>query len=448
LICTAFDKPTFEQLLTDIFVQNANLTYWFLDPADRGHHLKMQEQAFMLALQRSTRTEDVLGLLASLRNPPPTSAEISRSNEPALESFHKEEAAFRHRQLRLTRFRALSLTVLEGERDEAAAAMGGASFSVPRASPTGARSCTIPADAFSLIESKSETSRPARSVAVYKKMSVWIEWKYYQPVGEVPEAPRFIRRRVDGLAKLLGDESKPDEFRVPQCLGYVHNGSQGRFGFVFKGRGSPKPLFPLSLRDMLESARKPALGSRVRMATHLAAGLWYLHATDWVHMGLRSDNVVFNDETEFAMGLPFFCGFEHVRPGSAGGDDTAMASLQHDVYRHPEAQLDGTRRPLASGFRKGFDIYSLGVVLFEIGLWRPVYKIFGLYPDNIGREGVGRVRENLLSKAVMEMLEAEAGERFAGVVRSCLEGEYTEKDGQVLVEFGQQVVAQLDGIVV
>ena len=406
----------------------------------------------MLALQESTRTDDVLGLLSSLRNPPPTSAEISKSTEPAYKSFHREEAAFRHRQLRLSRFRALSLTVREEEREESG--LGHAqTYSGARASPTGAQSCSIPIEAFSHVEVDTAVRNPPRSAAVYKKMSVWVEWKYYHHgVGDVPEPSRQVKRRVDGLAKLLGDESKPDEFRVPQCLGYVHDVNHGRFGFVFKGRGTPRPLLPLSLRSLLGTgAKKPSLSKRMAIARGLVTAVWYLHATDWPHGGIRSENVIFNDEAEFASPMPLLCGFEYSHP--AGLDDVSATDLQHDLYRRPKAQVrfsddlpnGGTRVS-----RKILDVYSLGVVLFEIGAWQPVDQVLGLYSRTTDQVDIQVARRKLLADEAMELLEAETGAIYAGVVGTCLEGKFGGEglDDNVLVEFGERVVSILSDVIV
>ena len=45
-----------------------------------------------------------------------------------------------------------------------------------------------------------------------------------------------------------------------------------------------------------------------------------------------------------------------------------------EVYRHPDTQLDG----LMLSYRKTFDIYSLGLILVEIALWKPIVSIMGI----------------------------------------------------------------------
>lgn len=48
-----------------------------------------------------------------------------------------------------------------------------------------------------------------------------------------------------------------------------------------------------------------------------------------------------------------------------------------EVYRNPDAQVNGSRR---SSYRKTFDIYSLGIMLFEIADWRRFALV--LYMDD------------------------------------------------------------------
>jgi len=46
-----------------------------------------------------------------------------------------------------------------------------------------------------------------------------------------------------------------------------------------------------------------------------------------------------------------------------------------DLYRHPRVQGTGNRETAsAGGFKKSYDLYSLGVVLLEIAYWKPLTK--------------------------------------------------------------------------
>jgi hypothetical protein len=92
-----------------------------------------------------------------------------------------------------------------------------------------------------------------------------------------------------------------------------------------------------------------------------------------VHESFRSENILFfprllktqestKSEDRLDISRPWVMGFEFSRPEfdfSSGRPDKDVA---RNIYRHPERQKQ-PQRP----FSKVHDIYSLGVVLLEIG---------------------------------------------------------------------------------
>jgi hypothetical protein len=97
---------------------------------------------------------------------------------------------------------------------------------------------------------------------------------------------------------------------------------------------------------------------------------------------------------------------------------TANSEVEANFYRHPVRQ----GKPSES-FTVVHDIYSLGVVLLEIGLWKTVSYLFEEQitlsmprkqwpPPNV-------VKDALIEKAKME-IASEMGESYAGAVEWCL----------------------------
>ncbi|KAK4677346.1 hypothetical protein QC764_406180 [Podospora pseudoanserina] len=96
-----------------------------------------------------------------------------------------------------------------------------------------------------------------------------------------------------------------------------------------------------------------------------------------------------------------------------------------DVYRHPEqhGQTEATAKI-------GHDIYSMGVCLLEIGLWRSfsVLKDGSLEPSALGEAAGMNIKENYeavvvkqkLGEIVKRELPVHMGERYAQVVAACL----------------------------
>lgn len=95
--------------------------------------------------------------------------------------------------------------------------------------------------------------------------------------------------------------------------------------------------------------------------------------------------------------------------------------------------MTGRRR---QGFKKHHDIYSLGIVLLEIALWKPIDVILELGDLRKAKpREVRSVRERLIDEdGVLRDLKAEAGDIYWEVCRGCLVGEFDDVEGERIVE--------------
>jgi serine/threonine protein kinase len=110
----------------------------------------------------------------------------------------------------------------------------------------------------------------------------------------------------------------------------------------------------------------------------MAETVLQLHTTGWPHKGIRSENVLFfaaqaAELAEVAEQKAYLVGFEYARPDSKAG--AAVTQLPDtpadtDLYRHPDA-----RGALRKSYRKHFDLCSLGCLLLELVLWKPLIKV-------------------------------------------------------------------------
>ncbi|XXG95561.1 Putative flavonol synthase [Hypoxylon texense] len=255
-------------------------------------------------------------------------------------------------------------------------------------------------------------------------LPVCVQWNNI-PAG--PDTPEYISR-INSLGYILERVSEP-ALRLPPCYGVVdgraHGGDFGerRLGYVFgiprdtSIFGSQKDVYdsdlasspPSSLRDQIsQKTSPPLLGDRFKLAYVLACAFSRFHAAGWLHKGFHSGSIIFFqrragqrvDVTE-----PFITGFQYSRPQTATSlpfEITKHKSLQH--YYHPDY------RPNTDRFTKRFDLYSLGVVLFEIGRW-------GLLTDR-RPPFVNQIqsREYLLSKGLGDL-----GWRMGAVYQSVVE---------------------------
>jgi hypothetical protein len=206
-----------------------------------------------------------------------------------------------------------------------------------------------------------------------------------------------------------------------------------------------------SLMQLLQlKGKKPRLNDRISVAIALTETLLQLHTSGWLHKGIRSDNVIFfgTIDRDWYIGNDldpvFLAGYEYARADTPL-DITEAPSVQREteIYRHP-ALAGGARPP----YKKEFDLYSLGCVLLEIGLWcslqtillhalrkkqkgeENAFIISSIRGEQLGFNGqaevaaLGEHKKLLLTEtgynSIMEELEFAAGKRYADIVKLCL----------------------------
>jgi len=75
------------------------------------------------------------------------------------------------------------------------------------------------------------------------------------------------------------------------------------------------------------------------------------------------------DNLEASLAIPFITGFDVSRPRAS---INLTETPGEGVYLHAELRVtDNESRP---GYRLKYDIYSLGLILLEIGLWATVQE--------------------------------------------------------------------------
>lgn len=274
------------------------------------------------------------------------------------------------------------------------------------------------------------------------KKKVWVEWKDYdrQRPGDQSPPKRVIYERVRKLAALLNHSPKPEAFRTPHCLGFFDKASSNgvedeeedilnmRLGLVFErplDANLHTSLPPVSLRELLETSRKPRLTDRVKLAHAISNCVLYLHAVNWLHKGLRSHNIIFfrSSDGRVDYAKPYLSGFDFSRPARADEmTDVPGDDAEYNLYRHPLAQ--STRFEDRERSKKSFDIYSLGVLLVEIAHWATVEKVLGIDLNAArGRSSIAlKVRETLLEEEQIAELGASMGGVYETASWKCIAG--------------------------
>ena len=229
------------------------------------------------------------------------------------------------------------------------------------------------------------------------EVNVWVEWKNYslgivEKDGETDlDVTDQTMKNVRRLVTLLKADEKPEEFRIPRCLGYFKKKDPNQFGFVFEvPRDAPTPAQPHSLLQLLGGKLVPIM-ERISLAKQLATYILYLHAVDWLHKALRSASITFfsPDKNNVDVAKPFISGFEYARPDEKGLTTTKTPSDQEwAIYCHPDYQ--GQERE--GNYRRTYDIYSLGIILLEIAYWKKAEDILGF--RNVGNKEAEKDKEN------------------------------------------------------
>ncbi|KAL8801870.1 MAG: hypothetical protein Q9182_004159 [Xanthomendoza sp. 2 TL-2023] len=216
-----------------------------------------------------------------------------------------------------------------------------------------------------------------------------------------------------------------------KLLGWVEDSRRGRNALVYvipllrldNQPDPPRITKSLTLLSFLhhgadsDSTNMPSLEDRFRLAFNLTSSLLHLHAKGLLHRNINSRNVVFftNDDMEntgdskpWKNGMirrPFLTSFDQCSEDVYGHIEEPFIS---NIYRHPQSE-----RGQRSLFKPSYDIYSLGLLLLEIGLWMPISK---LWKTRYTRANF----KSRLQTIYARKLAGKCGNKYLGVVEFCM----------------------------
>jgi hypothetical protein len=316
-------------------------------------------------------------------------------------------------------------------------------------------------------------SKVSRSIS---HPEILVEFRYYDTsVANIVE----LETNVYGMVKML-KSADARLMSILKCQGVYPSsppGEPSRFELQYC---LPDDLdYPRSLRDLLTDRtvkQLHPLNHRFRLANHLAASVLYVHSGQFVHKCIKPENILImtkaaappTERFPHVLGWPFLVGFDRCRPASAHSGRYGEINLEDSLYQHP------TRWGVAAeeAFAMQHDIYSLGVVLLEIGLWRPLVwynELRGAYEYSDLFTNISETREitttrtqkpaeikQRLINIAKEDLPSLVGETYSKVVLSCLEihddgmirneNFGRSEDGDVGTMFIKHVIKKLEGL--
>lgn len=268
-----------------------------------------------------------------------------------------------------------------------------------------------------------------------QRRNVIVEWRHRVPSQE-------ILAQLGRLAEFSKPEKIPRGLRILQFLGILRQPSGERYGLVwaepsiFHGRSHYRP-FTLTEAFTIKGQRGPSLDENFILVHALAMSVLTLHQLGWVHKAISSYNIIFFS----AQASPV----DWLRPYLIGPltEDVEDMDLMNDRDADIRDYYPPYLRASGHSYNSIHDYYSLGIVLLEIGFWRPLKEI--------AREHSGDSSEDL-QKWIIEMrlplLRYNMGDRYSDVVEACL-----RKNGDSSVEnissrtagieIGQYVVSRL-----
>jgi len=276
------------------------------------------------------------------------------------------------------------------------------------------------------------TLSSTRELAMYKNRKVLVEWKPFDKIFEDK-----LERRIETLAILLSEATDVSLGSLP-FLGFFRDFGIDRYAFIFE-----LPLVSelvahkqadrvITLVDRL-AFEKPSFEERLSIALFLSRAIQQLHTVGWLHKGVRSENILFCHAETFdttpTMNGPYLAGYGYARAANltefsepaVPGNPVATA-----IYSH-QGNLSG------QSYRKFFDIFALGLILVELGLWKKLDTILSdLSPSwrvetekgSLTSTKVASLRDQILSDTgpgtALSELEAACPPKYVLATKRCL----------------------------
>lgn len=203
---------------------------------------------------------------------------------------------------------------------------------------------------------------------------------------------------------------------------------------------------PLTLKGLITrtqgKVRLPPMHSlteRFFVALALATAVFFLHSVRFLHHAITSYNVLMLERGStlpkkrfpHSLGAPFLVGFETVKELHTASDGRAHPTPEV-VYQHPDRLLPNGRPK----YSEIHDVYSLGMVLLELAIWKPLER----YETDL----TGPSRSEKLADLLM-LVDTSMGRRYRKVVEWCLGLETGDRVDSL--RLSQQVIEPLEEMV-
>lgn len=260
----------------------------------------------------------------------------------------------------------------------------------------------------------------------------------------IPASQRL--EKVNQSLDQLVQNGRVSHLGLLRFLGYYIDMPNARYAFIYQmpvdyfpffrnptdllNEWKPRPL--VSFFQTGDHQEVPNLETRLHLAYDLLMAVLHLRSQNVVHGSINSSNILIfpglassqNDEIRLAEDFrrPYLTSLAQF-----SGDGASPEPLSSSMYRHPD-----DKRQLEDEAAWAYDLYSLGLVLLEIGLWLPISKCWKMkYNNSMFKQRI----ENFYVKR----LGPKCGSAYLHMVQLCLDAPNFHLSTQPMDDLGLRV---------
>lgn len=246
----------------------------------------------------------------------------------------------------------------------------------------------------------------------------------------IPASDRL--EKVHQALDQLVENARVSHLGLLRFLGYYIDMANARYAFIYQ---MPTDYFPLLHRpsDNLKEPKPkplvslfhsgddhpdipvPNLESRFRLAYNLVLAALHLRSQNVVHGNINSSNILIfpglngsgqNEVESLTEDLrhPYLTSLAQF-----SGDEPSPEPLSSSMYRHPD-----DKRQINDDAAWAYDLYSLGLVLLEIGLWTPISRLWKMKYNNA-------MFKQRIENVYVKKLGSKCGNAYLHIVQLCLD---------------------------
>ncbi|KAJ5106163.1 hypothetical protein N7456_002838 [Penicillium angulare] len=312
----------------------------------------------------------------------------------------------------------------------------------------------LPSDVKALVTNKNEL-RYLTGHMQSTSMTVLIERRSGFQTATLPTtaAPRLnqLVRVLQSMYSLPGEatNSRLMDFGILQCIGWIipENQDYDTIDLVFSYPSNINSE-PISMHTYLRLRsenslprnlavwNRPPLGARFKLAQSLVRLYANFISVGYVHRGISSHNILFFADD---INKPHLAGVAEARPQSIEHQSSYLSTeyLDRELYWPWKTILrESSPKQDTESWSTATDLYGLGVVLVEVGLWRTAKHI-------CGDCSMQDFHQTKLPQAV-EKLDYHMGEIYRDVVKRCFTVEKEAHEIELHKHYSKMILEQLE----